>query len=112
MERKFETGECFEGSERSAWYSLTHYVMGIPIRIEGVGCDGKLYDVDLLGKVVTVSQDPTTTPDHTGNCGAGPWYAQIRSTSSKIPVWIGGKGCNGTFYEVSVTIPVTGAGLQ
>lgn len=106
--RKFDTGDCPEGSEVSAWYSVTTYYQGIPIGIEGRSCDGKYYR-KVIPPVHSVSTDPTTEITHTGTCGSVTWYAQIVRNSQNEPVWIGGKVCDGTYYVIDLTTaPSTG----
>jgi len=95
---KFDSGTCDNGK---SWASVSCYIAGRLVWIEGVDCDGKSYrrwDCN----VVPVSSDPTLglIPTHSGECEAGMWRAVIVRDGSGYPFSAAGVGCDGAFYIV------------
>jgi hypothetical protein len=97
---KFDSGTCDNGA---AWWSVSTYIEGKLIEVDGVGCDGKPYH--RYPKRVVVSADPLdgATPLFTGTASNGAaWYAQPRYDELGRVVWQGGRDEEGAYWITEI----------
>lgn len=108
VEYKYQTGAC--DGQSAGWWSITTITGGVPTRITGIGCDGKLYDKELT-RPRFVSADPMTGFDVTltGSCDAAVWRVVIQRDNHQRPLWMSGQGCDGRYWVIDdFTEPVPG----
>ena len=102
-EHRYDSGPC-KGGAITEWYCVTTFENGVPVSVQGRGCDGQLYEYNLCDPDRrVVGSDPVvgTSGVHTGRCDAGnDWNAEMLYNSDQQFAGVRGRSCTGEYYVI------------